>query len=251
MMEGFPLEGRVCWVTGSAKRVGRAIALELAGHGADIAVHCRSSRDEAEDAAARIRAMGRRVLVVQGDHAKRADVERMAREIEEHFGGLFALVNSAAAFPRIPFEETTDAQWDAAIDANLRGPWLCAQACAPMLRRGGGHIVNLLDCMKDAPYKLHAAYWCAKGGLDALTRALASELAPDIRVNSVSPGPVLAPDEMEDETRRKIAREVPLEKWGRPEDVAHAVRMLLESEYLTGIDIPVDGGRRIRSTRIG
>jgi pteridine reductase len=106
-------------------------------------------------------------------------------------------------------------------------------------------VVNLLDCMKDRPYPHHAAYWCAKGGLDVLTRALARELAPGIRVNSVSPGPVLPPEDMAESTREAVARETPLGRWGTPRDVAHAVRMLLESDYVTGIDIPVEGGRRL------
>ena len=240
------LHGKVAWVTGSAKRLGKAIALELAAHGADIVVHCRSSVDEARAVAQAIENLGRRAMIVQGDHSRREDVERMVAQIDAAHGKLDALVNSAADFPRIAFEQTTDAQWVAAIDSNLRGPWLCTQCALPLLRRAApAHVVNLLDCMKDRPYPYHAAYWCAKGGLDVLTRALARELAPEIRVNSVSPGPVLPPEDMAESTREAVARETPLGRWGAPRDVAHAVRMLLESDYVTGVDIPVEGGRRL------
>lgn len=242
----FDLSGSILWVTGSARRVGRAVAVECARLGADVVVHCRRSRAEGESAVREIQALGRRALLVQGDHALRADVERMVAEIDAAFGRLDALVNSASAFPRRPFEQVTDADFDAAIGDNLRGPFLCTQLALPLLRRSvRPHVVNVTDCMLPRAYPGFSTYWCAKGGLDALTRCLARELAPQVRVNAVAPGPVLAPEDYDDAALRDRAEKTLLKKWGRPQDVARAVAYLLCTDYVTGTTMPVDGGRHI------
>lgn len=246
-MANNELTGKTVWVTGSARRVGRVIALDLARHGADIVVHCNRSRDEAEETAADIARLGRKAIIVQGDHGNRAAVERMVEQIGSAFaGGLYGLVNSAAAFPRKKFEDTTDGDFDRVIGANLRGPFLCSQLALPLLRRNDpAHIVNIVDCMLPRPYANFSAYWCAKGGLDALTRALANELRPAIRVNAVSPGPVLEPEGDGPEIREKILERTFAARWGTPEDVAQTVRFLLQGDFLTGVTIPVDGGRSL------
>lgn len=240
------LEGRIVWVTGSARRVGRVIALQCAESGADVVVHCNRSRQEGEEVVSAIQAAGRRAILVQGDHSRRDEVERMTSEIESAFGRLDALVNSAAIFPSKPFDQTTDAEFDEAIDANLRGPYLCTQLALPLLRRASSppaHVINLLDAYLPRPYAKFSAYWCAKGGLDALTRALAAELAPGILVNSISPGPVLPPEEYSPEKLALSADKTLVKRWGRPEDIARTVLFLLSSDYVTGADIVVDGGR--------
>ncbi len=240
------LENKVVWITGSARRVGKTIAIEAAREGADIVVHCNRSRNEAETTASEIRAIGSKALVVQGDHAQRADVERIINEIDSHFGRLDALVNSASTFPTKPFTEISTEEFSSTIDANLRGPFLCAQLALPLLRAAKpGRIVNITDCMLPRPYPKYAVYWCAKGGLDALTRALARELAPDVLVNAVAPGPVLAPDDITEQKRENTIARTYLKRWGKPEDVACAVIYLLKAEYTTGISVPVDGGRSL------
>ncbi|MBI5155514.1 SDR family oxidoreductase [Candidatus Poribacteria bacterium] len=241
-----PLEDRVVWVTGSARRVGRTIALRAAAAGADIVVHCNRSTTEAKGVLHEIEALERRAVLVQGDHADRGQVERMIERIADAFGRLDALVNSASIFPGQRFEETTGEDFARVIAANLRGPFLCSQLALPLLRKSPApQIINIVDAMLARPFPGHAAYWCAKGGLDALTRALARELAPGIRVNSVSPGPVLVPEDISPGTRQAVLQRLPLARWGKPEDVADAVIFLLTSDYITGTDIPVDGGRRL------
>jgi len=241
-----PLSDCIVWITGSARRVGRVVALECARAGADVVVHCNRSRTEGEAVVAEIAAMGRRAILVQGDHGRRADVARMVAEIEAAFGRLDGLVNGASTFPRKAFADVTDADFDAAIDANLRGPFLCTQLALPLLHRSDRpHVVNITDCMLPRAYPMFSTYWCAKGGLDALTRCLARELAPRVRVNAVAPGPVLAPEDYDDATRRDRAEKTLLKKWGAPEDVARAVVYLLASDYVTGTVMPVDGGRSV------
>lgn len=240
------LENRSVWVTGSAKRLGKAIALHLARKGAHIAVHCNRSREEAEAVADEIRALDRRAIVVQGNHARRQDVERMVAEIDSEFGELFALVNSAATYPEKPFDQTTDADFDAVIDANLRGPFLCTQLALPLLRKSSlAHVVMLGDARVWRPYKGYAAYWCAKGGLETLAKALSAELAPDILVNTVHPGAMIPPPGNSEEKNKAVVSRNMIKRWGKPEDIAHAVTFLLQSDYITGAEIPVDGGRNL------
>lgn len=240
------LQDKVIWVTGSARRVGRSIALEAARAGADIVVHCRTSREEGERTVEEIVALGRRAILVQGNHASRHDAWEMMREIDRTFGRLDGLVNSAAIFPRKAFPDVMEDDFDEAINANLRGPFLCSQVALPLLRRNApSHIVNVLDSMVHRPYGQYSAYWCAKGGLYALTRALAKELAPDVLVNGVAPGPVLPPEDADAEHREIAIRRTLLQRWGEPEDVARAVLFLLQSDYVTGVILPVDGGRSI------
>ncbi|MBX3728521.1 MAG: SDR family oxidoreductase [Candidatus Sumerlaeia bacterium] len=240
------LDGKVVWVTGSARRVGRAIARACALEGADIVLHCRESKDEGLAALAEMRALGRQAILVHGDHGRREHVERMVAMIADEFGRLDALVNSAAMFPRKPFEQTTEADFDEVIDANLRGPFLCTQLALPLLRRAErAHVINLIDAYLSRPYPNFAAYWCAKGGLDALTRALATELAPRILVNSIAPGPILPPEHYDDEKIGLSADKTLLKRWGSPDDIARAVLFLLESDYVTGTSLIVDGGRSL------
>ncbi len=237
---------KIIWITGSARRVGRAIALACARAGWDVVVHYRSSEAEARKVAEEIEALGRRALVVRGDQSVRVDVERMVGEIRAGFGRLDALVNNAATFPRARFEDTTDDIYEDVLAANLRGPFLCSQIALPLLRAAKpGRIINLTDCMLQRPYKNHAAYWCAKGGLDALTRALAVELAPEVLVNAIAPGPVIPPEGQSEEFTDAAVRRSPLKRWGDPEDIAKAILFLLESDFITGETITVDGGRNI------
>lgn len=240
------LERMKIWITGSAKRVGKAIALGCAKEGADIVVHCHSSREEAEETAEEIRALGRKVMIVQGDHGDTDSVRKMAAEIEKDFGGLDALVNSAARFPNKKFEEISEEDFFRIIRTNTWGPFACAQAALPMLRRANpGRIVNITDWAVQRPYRHYAHYMASKGGLSVMTKAMARELAPEILVNSVAPGPVLEPPDISDEERAKVLKKIPVNRWGTPESIVQAVLMILENDNLCGAEIVVDGGRSL------
>ncbi|MDX2176734.1 MAG: SDR family oxidoreductase [Candidatus Sumerlaeia bacterium] len=241
-----PLAGRVVWTTGSARRVGRAIALACARAGADVVVHYRESEADAIATAAEAEELGVRALVVRGDHCDPAAPPRIAAEIEARFGRLDALVNNASTFERTPLDTLDGDRFARILDENLVGPYRCVAAALPLLRRApAGHIVNIGDWAAERAYRGYAAYIAAKGGLEALTRSLARELAPGIRVNAVAPGAVLEPPDLTDAARARILERTPLARWGAPDDVASAVVFLLTSDFITGATIPVDGGRRI------
>ena len=239
------LKGKVVWVTGAAQRIGRAIALDLARRGADIVVHYHTSEAEAQSAAAEIEGLGRRVLLVRADLARVDEIKRVVGEIERGFGRLDALINSAANFIRVPWDEIDEAVYDRSLDVNLKGPAFCALEAAKLIRAsGGGKIVNFADWAGFRPYKNYLPYLLAKGGMITLTHALALELAPEIAVNAVAPGPVLPPPGSSEAFIQTMIRQVPLQRLGSPEDIVATVAFLLEgSDYITGQVICVDGGR--------
>jgi pteridine reductase len=224
-------------VTGAAKRLGRAIALGLHGAGYRVAVHYRSSRAEAEETA---RLLGGAPLV-QGDQA--AEPERIVREAVRALGGLSLLVCSAAQFEKVPSERLERARFEAMLAANLVGPFYLMQAALPHLRTARGSIVTLLDvCGTTQVWKGYAHYAASKAGLATLTRLLALEWAPDVRVNGVAPGAVLPPEGMDPEP---LAKRIPLGRIGTPEDVARAVLFLAQAPFVTGEVLAVDGGRSL------
>ncbi len=238
------LAGQVVWITGSAKRLGREMALGCAREGADVVVHCRNSREEAEATASEIRELGRQCLVVQGDHSAPGDVDRMVSEIAGEFGKLNGLVNSASEFPQKNFEDVSPEEFDQVIRSNLKGPFLCAQRALPLLRKSSpGRIVNITDWSVHRPYSRYSHYMASKGGLETLTLALARELAPGILVNGIAPGPMLEPEDLDSEIEAKIAEKSALGRWGKPESVVKALLFVLECEDLCGEVIRVDAGR--------
>jgi pteridine reductase len=241
------LAGRWALVTGGAKRVGRAIALELGRRGANVVVHFHTSRAAADATIRDLEALGVRAVGLSADLGKPAAVEALAREAEARSGGLAVLVNSASNYLRSPFDALTEAVWDASLDTNLKAPFLLAWHLGRAMRdRGEGRIVNLVDWAAERPYRDYLAYCVSKAGLVCLTRALAKELAPHVLVNGVAPGPVLAPEDMGDEERRAIERVTPLRRFGAPEDVARCVRFVVEeASFSTGSIFYVDGGRLI------
>jgi pteridine reductase len=245
------LQDRVIGLTGAARRVGRALALGLARRGAHIALHYHTSAGAARATAAEIEALGRHALPVQGDLTRPAECEAIAAKIDARFGRLDALINNASTFERMPVGTVTEADWDRALGSNLKGAFFCAQAALPLLRRGGGGcIVNIGDGAALRPYPNHLPYMVAKAGLLTMTQALAVELAPAIRVNAVAPGVVLPPEDMDDAERERALGNVPLGRFGAPEDVLAAVLYLLEGgDYVTGQVLTVDGGRSIAQPR--
>ena len=224
--------------------MGRALSLALAEAGADVIVHYNASASEAKSVAREIEGLGRRALPVQADVSHGADVRRMLREVEAAWGRLDILVNSAASFESAPFLEISEADWDRVLAVNLKGPFLLMQSAAPMLRAGGeGVIVNIADLSAFQPWPSYAHHAVSKAGLVHLTRVAARALGPSIRVNCIAPGTVLPPEGYtgigSDGTsdRRVVAPA------GTPEDVTRALLFLIESSFVTGQTIVVDGGR--------
>ncbi len=239
------LTGKAALVTGGAARLGRALALGLAGRGADVAITYRSSEHEAQTVLTELRKAGVRGAAVRCDQASEADVRAAVRWVVGEFRRLDVLVNSAAIFEKTPFESLDAAAWDRHLAINLRGPFLFALHAAPHLRAdGGGKIVNLADIAGFRPWKGYLPYSISKAGAIALTQALARELAPDVQVNANAPGAVLWPEEYTAEQREAALARVPLARSGSPDDVVATLLYLLEgSDYVTGTVIPVDGGR--------
>jgi NAD(P)-dependent dehydrogenase (short-subunit alcohol dehydrogenase family) len=242
--------GKVALVTGG-KRIGLVVAEQLAARGADVALSYARSRPEAEQAADRVRAAGRRSAVIA---ANLADPDACAALVEAtvaELGRIDILVNMASVYVEKPFDDLTAADWNAVVDVDLRAAFLCARAAAPHMRRaGGGRIVNFSDWIARSGrprYRGFLPYYVAKGGVIALTEALALELAADdILVNAIAPGPILAPPDTSDEEREAVESATPLGRWGGEIEIAKAVLALVESDFITGETVRVDGGRHVK-----
>ena len=236
-------------ITGGARRVGAAICRRLHGAGASLMLHYRSSAGEARLLQAELNHVRpQSVALIQADLL---DLTKLASLIEQsinRFGKLDALVNNASSFFQTPLGDITPTDWDDLIGTNVRAPLFLSQAAAPALRKTQGSIVNITDIHAERPLKNYAVYSVAKSALVGLTRSLARELAPEVRVNAVAPGPVIWPEESEfDElARQRIISNTPLRREGLPDDVAKAVHFLLaDAPYVTGETINVDGGRHV------
>ena len=236
--------GKTVLVTGSARRVGRAIALELARAGCDVAVHCRRSIDEAEQVAGEIRTMGRRAAVVTGDLADPQIPGQLVARVVESLGRLDILVNNASVFERTPLDDADAERWERVLRINTIAPALLSRSAAPIMRAAGaGRIVNLIDTLAERPIKRYGPYCASKAALASLTRSLAAELAPEITVNGVAPGIAEFPEDYDPELRRRLTAKVPLGRTGSPAEVAAIVRFLVtEGDYITGQIIAIDGG---------
>ncbi len=237
-------------VTGGAKRVGAAIVRALHGAGVRVIVHCLSSRAEAESLVAGLNAeRTASAAIVQGDLADTGAIEALVAEAASRFGRLDGLVNNASGFRATPFDRLTPSDWEELSATNLRAPMFLAKAAAPHLALHGGAIVNIVDIHAERPLRDFTAYTVAKAGLAGLTRSLALELAPAVRVNGVSPGAILWPepdDAFPPAERARITAQTPLRRTGRPEDIAGAVKyLLLDAPFVTGQILAVDGGRSI------
>jgi len=242
----IPLAGKIALVTGGGVRVGRAISLSLAAAGADVSVHYRASRSEAETAAAEIGALERRAKVIQADLSRPEDCRRVVRETVDGLGSLDFLVHSAANFHRATLQETDENLWDSAMDVNARAGFLMAREAAPVLRERGGRIVLISDFLAESPARNYVAHSVSKAAVEGLVRALAVELGPEIPVNGVAPGTVLPPEGTSAEEIERLARRVPARRIGTAEDVAAAVVFLCAGPaFVTGQVLRVDGGRSI------
>jgi len=248
MDEPLPLAGRTALVTGAARRVGAQIARMLHAAGAQIMIHCHHSAHEAQQLVAQfeqLRAGSAAVCVA--DLCDTAAPPGLIASTCERFGALDLLINNASSFYPTPLGSITVAQWDDLMGTNLRAPLFLAQAAAPELRRRAGMIVNIVDIHGLRPLRDHTVYCTAKAALIMLTRALARELAPQVRVNAIAPGAVLWPEHgMDDERRERILEQTPLQRPGSPEDIGRAVLFFAtDAPFVTGQVLAVDGGRSI------
>jgi len=241
---------KVALITGG-RRIGAVVATELARRGVDVAMVYRSSRAEAEETAGALRALTRRAFVVEGDLRQADACRHIVEATVAEFGRLDILVNMASIYRSKAIDELTLDDWDAQLAIDLRAAWLCAQAAIPHMRRAlGGRIVNFSDWVARSGrprYVGFLPYYVAKAGVIALTEALALELASDqILVNAIAPGPIVAPPGTTDDESKAVEKATPLGRWGGEHEIAKAVLALIESDFITGETIRVDGGRHVK-----
>jgi len=244
------MQGKVVLVTGGAKRVGAAICRRLHAAGAQVAIHYRSSRQEALALQDELNALRPdSAAVFKADLLELQALPEMFQEVLLKFRQLDALVNNASSFYATPLEDIDERQWQDLLGTNLKAPLFLAQAAAAELRRHRGCIVNIADIHAERPMHGHLLYSTAKAGLVALTKALAQEMAPHVRVNAVAPGVIVWPETevwMDEEERRKIIAHTLLKREGEPDDIARTVAFLIQdAPYITGQIISVDGGRSV------
>ena len=242
------IKDRVVLITGG-KRIGQVVALELARRGADIATAYRGSRAEAEQTVADVTALGRRAEAIQADVSHEDQCRALVEETLARLGRLDVLINMASIYRPRPLMTMTANEWDEDLNVNLRAAFIASQAAARHMQAGGGRIVNFSDWLAASgrpAYKDFVAYYVAKAGVKALTEALALELAPKILVNAIAPGPILPPPDLTPEENADVARATPLGRWGGEMEIAKAVLTLVESDFITGETIRVDGGRHLR-----
>jgi pteridine reductase len=240
------LRGRAALVTGAGHRVGRAIAVALGGRGMRVAVHYNAASADAEETLRQVRAAGGEGYAVPGDLRRPEAPAELILAVVAEFGALDVLVNSAAVMVRTPFGHITAEQWDEIMALNHRAPFFLAQAAAPHLRAARGVVVNIADLAAFETWPAYVPHGISKSGVVYMTRALARVLAPEVRVAGVAPGTVLLPDNWDSASAEHLRQTTPLERNGTPDDVTSTVLFILDSEYLTGETIIVDGGRHAR-----
>jgi pteridine reductase len=242
------LEGRTALITGAARRVGAGIARALHGAGANLLLHCHRSVAAATALAAELEAARPdSVQIVVCDLLDPGALSALPARACERFGSLDMLINNASSFYPTPFGTITGAQWDDLIGTNLRAPLFLAQAAATQLRRSRGLLINIVDIHGMRPLRDHMVYSAAKAGLIMLTRALARELAPEVRVNGIAPGSVMWPESgMDEDRKQKILERTPLHRAGSAQDIARTVLFFAtDAPFVTGQILAVDGGRSI------
>lgn len=247
-MSSQALHNKTIFITGGAKRIGAAMARGFHANGAQLILHYRNSRAQAQALADELLAdRPGSVVLLQADLLDSNDLARLAREAEQAFGQLDVLINNASSFYPTPVGTVTQEHWDDLLGSNLKAPFFLAQALAPALKKSQGMILNMVDIHARRPLRHHTVYCIAKAGLSMLTLSLAKELAPEVRVNAIAPGAILWPEaEMNPEEREQIIREIPLARSGTPEDIARtALFYISAAPYITGQVLAVDGGRSL------
>ena len=243
-------ESQAALITGG-KRIGAAIALALAQRGMQVALSYNRSKTEAESTAAAVTAAGGRAFVYQANLSVASEAQTLVDRAAADMGRLDVLINMASVYAETAFDDTDERAWDAVIDVDLKASFLCSRAAVRHLRAsGGGRIINFTDWVSRSGrprYKGFLPYYVAKHAVIGLTEALALELAEDqILVNAIAPGPILAPPETTDEEYKAVEAATPLGKWGGETEIVSAVVFLLETRFMTGETIRVDGGRHLR-----
>ncbi len=238
--------GKIALVTGGAKRVGKAIVQALAARGCHLVVHYHRSQAQAQETVRALQAAGHRALAVQADITKEDQVEAMIEAATAHFGRIDILVNNAALFYRTPVETLTIEDWQRVMDVNLTGTFLCAHKIGLRMREWGwGHIINIADVAGERPWADYIPYSVSKACVLTFTQGLAMELAPQVMVNAVIPGPVLFQEDTPDTVRQREIDKTLVKQAGSPQDVAQVVVFVAESDYSTGASFHVDGGRSL------
>jgi pteridine reductase len=235
---------RVALVTGAAKRLGRAVAVRLAEDGCDVIIHYRSSEKAAREAVVEIEKLRRNAVAISADLSKLDEINKLFAQSAKHFGRLDVLVNSAANFIESPFASTKEEDWDRSLDANLKAPFFCAQAAAPLLSVTRGVIINFADIGGIVGWPGFIPHSISKAGVIMLTRSLAKELAPNVRVNAIAPGTITMPGDPP-EWQHDFIQRAPLHRSGTPADITDAVSFLVRSPFITGQVLAVDGGRTL------
>lgn len=247
--ESQTVAGRVALITGSAHRIGAQIARLLHVHGMDVVLHYRNSGEAARALATELTARRQHsVLLLKADLHDCAIFPKLIDEIEHFRGRLDVLVNNASSFYPTPLDETTEAQWDDLIGSNLKGPFFLTRQAAPLLRRTGGCVINLVDIHAERPLKDHSIYSIAKAGNAMMVKAMARELGPEVRVNGIAPGAILWPEQgASDAKKAEILARTALGRAGSPLDIARTLLFLIrDADYITGQIIAVDGGRTLQ-----
>jgi len=253
--DGNTVAGKCILITGAAKRVGAVIAEVLHQAGANIIIHCRHSRQHADLLAQRLNQQrANSAAVVTGDLSRQDQLNRLVEQAHQQWHRLDALINNASSFFPTAMGTVDDRQWQDLMDSNLRAPFFLSQAAMPYLKASYGCIINIVDIHADRPLAGHSVYCMAKAGLAMMTRSLACELGPEIRVNAVAPGAILWPSaeagaaELSDQQKQRIVEKTFLKRQGKPEDIAATILFLIrDAHYITGQIVNVDGGRSLNT----
>jgi len=239
------LHDRVALVTGAGKRLGRSIALRLANEGSDVAVHYGKSQQEALEVVHEIEELGRRSIAIQADLTRVEQIHDLIARVAKEFQRLDILINSAANFLETKFGQTSEATWDASLDTNLKASFFCCQSAAPYLTQSGnGVIVNFADTGGLIGWREFLPHSISKAGVILLTRILAKELAPKVRVNAIAPGTITMPGDPP-EWQSDFIKRAPLARTGDPQDITDAVLFIIRAEFMTGHTLVLDGGRTL------
>lgn len=242
-------DNKVALITGGSRRIGAQIATSLHENGFRIALHYRNSRKQAQSLQEKLNAIrADSVILIQADLHVTKGLNTLVNSTIESFGQLDVVINNASSFYPTPMGKADEQDWDDLMGSNLKAPFFLAQAAAPALKKANGCIINIVDIHSERPLKEHPIYCMAKAGLAMMTKSLAKELGPEIRVNGVSPGAILWPEnEMDQLTQQRIISRSFLKRQGSPTDIAQAVIFLATQAYITGQIIAVDGGRSLNS----
>ena len=239
---------KTIFITGAAKRIGKEIALTFKELGWNIIIHYNSSKKDADDLADQINKDNpNSAKTVQGNLDVKEDVQEILSEVNEAYPSIDLLVNNASTFYPTPIDEISEDHWEKLIGSNLKGPLFLIQGLKEKLKESNGSIINITDANLIKGVANYSIYSSAKGGLEAITKGLARELAPEIKVNAIAPGAMLEPPDVTwtEEQKNKVVEGIPLKRMGSEKDIANTVKFLAHSEYITGQTIKVDGGRSL------